>query len=115
MKQFMMLMQPQIDESKDSPETLQKRMEEAMAWAGEQIAKGVVQSGNPLAPEGRLLKSKDEVLSDGPFLEVKEIIAGYFILQAEDIEAATNIASTCPLLQHCHIQIRPFLTPPADG
>ncbi len=42
---------------------------------------------------------------DGPFAETKEILSGYFLIRAEDIVHATNIASTCPVLRFDHLEI----------
>jgi hypothetical protein len=62
----------------------------------------LAQSGNyvdsePLLNIGRQV-AKTYVLSDGPFVEAKEAISGYFRIKAENIEQATAIAQTCPLV-----------------
>jgi hypothetical protein len=64
--------------------------------------KSIAESGNyvdgePLAIRGRYV-SKEGVQSDGPFIEAKEGIAGYDIILAENLEQATSIAQTCPLV-----------------
>jgi hypothetical protein len=53
--------------------------------------------GEPLAIIGRYV-SKSDVLSDGPFIEAKEGIAGYDIILAENINQAASIAQTCPMV-----------------
>ena len=53
--------------------------------------------GEPLAITGRYV-SKNDVLSDGPFIEAKEGIAGYDIILAENINQAASIAQTCPMV-----------------
>jgi hypothetical protein len=79
--------------------------------------KSIAESGNyiggePLAITGRYV-SKDDVLSDGPFIEAKEGIAGYDIILAENIDQAVSIAQTCPLvIQGIAIrEVRPILVP----
>ncbi|MCS3796418.1 YciI family protein [Niastella sp. OAS944] len=52
------------------------------------------------------MKNKEEVVSDGPFMEVKEMIGGYVIISASDINEATEIARTCPLLDHFQLEVR---------
>lgn len=64
--------------------------------------KSMVESGNHLASdaltgEGRYV-TKGHVLSDGPFIEAKEAISGYFLINAENLEEAATIAQNCPLL-----------------
>jgi len=79
--------------------------------------KSIAESGNyvggePLAITGRYV-SKSDVLSDGPFIESKEGIAGYDIILAENINQAVSIAQTCPLVMRglAIREVRPILTP----
>jgi hypothetical protein len=58
------------------------------------------------------LKNPDTVVTDGPFLEPKEIIGGYVVLLAKDLSEATELAKQCPLLGHCEIFVRPVLEIP---
>jgi hypothetical protein len=79
--------------------------------------KSIAESGNyvggePLAITGRYV-SKSDVLSDGPFIEAKEGIAGYDIILAENINQAVSIAQTCPLVMQgiAVREVRPILGP----
>jgi len=79
--------------------------------------KSIAESGNyvggePLAITGRYV-SKSGVLSDGPFIEAKEGIAGYDIILAENINQAVSIAQTCPLVMQgiAVREVRPILAP----
>jgi hypothetical protein len=79
--------------------------------------RGIAESGNyiggePLAIAGRYV-SKTDVLSDGPFIEAKEGIAGYDIILAENINQAVSIAQTCPLVMQgiAVREVRPILGP----
>ena len=74
------------------------------------LGEGKFVEGNPLALGGCYV-SKDEVLSDGPFIEAKEGIAGYDIIEAEHLEEAVSIAQTNPLVRRGDtiIEIRPLL------
>jgi hypothetical protein len=79
--------------------------------------KSIAESGNyvggePLAITGRYV-SKNDVLSDGPFIEAKEGIAGYDIILAENINQAVSIAQTCPLVMQgiAVREVRPILAP----
>lgn len=108
MQEFILLMKG--DDSKDiSPEVMQQRMQSYMAWMQEMTGKGNYVAGQPLMPTGTHLVDSDTVLTDGPFLEPKEVIGGYIILKATNIDEATELAKTCPLLHHCEIYVRPLV------
>jgi len=69
-----------------------------LRWVDSLIETGNYIKGEPLLPKGRYV-SKDQILSDGPFIEASEGISGYLIIWAENIEQAAAIAQTCPLVQ----------------
>lgn len=104
----MLLMQGD-DSHTASPEEMQQRMQAYMAWMKDMGASGKLKGGQPLEPSGRSLHDKHTIVSDGPFLEAKEIIGGYIIISAADIDEATAIAKGCPLLEHCRIMVRPLV------
>jgi len=83
-----------------------------LEWITSLVESGNYVGGEPLAITGRYV-SKNDVLSDGPFIEAKEGIAGYDIILAENINQAVSIAQTCPLvMQGIAIrEVRPILVP----
>lgn len=106
MKQYLILLRGKgaLDYS---PEELQKRLEEYREWV--QTVQEHYVTANRLEREGALITGNGEVKTDGPFLESKEIIAGYIIIQAADLEAATKISLSCPLLKYFEIMVRPMV------
>jgi hypothetical protein len=66
-------------------------------WIKSLIESGNYIEGEPLAITGRYV-TQNEVLSDGPFIEAKEGISGYDIILAENLEQATAIAQSCPMV-----------------
>jgi hypothetical protein len=105
MNQFMIIVKGK-DPILASPEEMQQRMNRFAAWVQNTLA-GRYVSGGPLDEnEGRLLKSKKEILTDGPFMDSKEMIAGHFIIQAENIQEATELAKECPLLDQFNLEVR---------
>jgi len=93
-----------------SEEQLQEEIQLMMQW-GEKLSKsGHYIQGDPLEPEVRVAR-KDTITSDGPFIEVKEGVSGYIILQAETLEQAAQLAQTCPLIGQTvkSIEVRPIL------
>jgi hypothetical protein len=105
MNQFMIIVKGK-DPISVSPEEMQERMNKFGAWV-QNILSGRYVSGGPLDEnEGRLLKSKKEILTDGPFMDSKEMIAGHFIINATDIDEATELTKECPLLDQFVLEVR---------
>lgn len=94
-----------------SPEELQNTMDRVMAWFEGVQQTGRVKGGQPLAREGRIVSGKKgRGVADGPFVESKEAIGGYLLLQADDLEEALAVARTCPTLEYdITIEVRPVL------
>ena len=90
-----------------SPSDMQAVIQRYVKWR-EDNAKHVT-GGEKLADgEGRVLRRKGASLdiSDGPFVEAKEILGGFFVVEAESYEAAQRIAATCPHLEFGSLEIR---------
>lgn len=91
-----------------SEEERNRRMQEYAVWMQEMVAKNRYVTGQSLEPEGYLLKNRDTVITDGPFLEPKEVIGGFVAIKATDINEAAEIAKNCPLLKYYEIFVRPL-------
>jgi hypothetical protein len=70
-----------------SPAEMEQNMGKWMAWVEKLTKEGKYVSGEPLLPGGKLVSGPDSV-TDGPYTEGKEIVGGYFIINAENMEAA---------------------------
>jgi hypothetical protein len=57
----------------------------------------LVDRGNRLNDSGRVLKSKD-VVTNGPYTEIKESIGGYTLIKAESYDDAIKLSKDCPIL-----------------
>ncbi|MDN5216351.1 YciI family protein [Fulvivirgaceae bacterium BMA12] len=90
-----------------SKEEIAIRRKKYEKWMEEQLEKGSYVWGQPLKPEGLHLLSKQELVSDGPFLEPKEMIGGIIIIRAINFVEAKKIALSCPLLDEFEIFLRP--------
>jgi len=53
--------------------------------------------GTGLSPAGKVIKPGN-VVTDGPFAEIKESIAGFVTIKAADLDEAVRLASACPIL-----------------
>lgn len=83
---------------KPTPEQLQAVEKQWTDWFAGIAAQGKLDSCNRPGSEGRTLKSGN-VVTDGPYAELKEILMGVSIVKAESIEDAIEIAKGCPILQ----------------
>lgn len=79
-----------------SPEEAQASMQKWFEWIGQLSAKGRYVAGDPLLKEGKSIEGKKPVVTDGPFAEGKELVGGYFIIKAESLEEATELAFGFP-------------------
>src|SRR5688500_18705888 len=83
---------------KMSPDEIQQYMQKWHSWIGEGFAKGwIADAGDALDKGGRVVNAK-RVVTDGPFVEAKEVVGGYSVVTADSIDAAAEIAKGCPEL-----------------
>jgi hypothetical protein len=95
MKNFMLLFRGGSDATPMSPEESQQHMQKWFAWVEELQQKGLYTSGEALMPGGKTVR-QGAVVTDGPYAESKEMIGGFFIVKANHLEDAIEIAKGCP-------------------
>jgi len=111
MENFLLLIREDLKELElMSGEQMDKEILEMTKWVEGLAQSGNFASGEPLLSSGRYIHN-DKVLSDGPFIEAKEAISGYIFIKAENIDQATSIAQTCPILSQkkMAIEVRPIM------
>lgn len=96
-----------------SPEEMQQKTAKWMTWLKELSDKGHVKSlGEPLQPVGRVIKGKKKQVLDGPYAEAKDVIGGYSIIAAKDIEQAVAFSLECPIFEDGgSVEVRPIGQP----
>jgi hypothetical protein len=92
-----------------SPQEMQPMLEKWNAWITEGLRQGwMLEAGDGLKKEGRVVNAK-KVVTDGPFVEVKEMVGGFSIVQADTIDAAAELAKGCPIFQRGgSVEVRPL-------
>lgn len=95
MPDFMLLFRGGEADSK-SPEEMQQIVERYIAWVRELRSQGKFKAGDELQPNGRIISSVKGSISDGPFVETKEAVGGYFLIEAADYNEAVAIAKASP-------------------
>ncbi|MEM9367284.1 MAG: YciI family protein [Planctomycetota bacterium] len=90
-----------------SPEQMQEMMAAWHAWFAS-LGDSLIEGGDALLPMG-LQVQPDGTVTDGPFIEGKEMVGGYSIVQADTIEEAAEMAKGCPMLpMGGNVEVRPF-------
>ena len=78
-----------------SPEQMQKTMEKWRAWFKQLGEKGHLKDiGHPLESAGKVVKGKQKSVTDGPFAETKELVAGFWLIQVRSKEEAIEVEGT---------------------
>lgn len=96
MEKFMLLFQSTITGEQPSPQQMDETMGKWFAWINKLAEAGKYDSGEALLPGGKILKGSHKNVIDGPFTEGKEIIGGYFIVNATDYEEAISLCKEYP-------------------
>lgn len=93
-----------------SPEQMQKTMEKWTAWFKDLSAKGHIKDiGHPLEAAGRVVTGKQKTVTDGPFAESKDVVGGFTLIEARDLEQAAELSKGCPILEAGgSVEVRPI-------
>jgi hypothetical protein len=103
------------DSTKEVTPELGQALGQALeAWEAEMTAKGVLVQGQRLDwyhQAKTVRRTGDEMLvTDGPFTETKEHIAGFDVVECASMDEALEVASHHPMLQYAAIEVRAFWT-----
>ncbi len=107
MKEFMMIFRSEPKAWANlSPEQMQASTKKWQDWIGGIAAQEKFVSTNRLGFNGKTVKSNN-VVTDGPYTELKEIIGGNMVVKAENLDAAVEMAKGCPTLDiGGHVEVR---------
>lgn len=99
MANFMFVYRNRADEmsKQPSPEEMQQVMAQWGAWFQE-LGDAIIDGGDGLLPVGKQIAS-DGTVTDGPFIEAKELVGGYSVVQADSVDQACELAKGCPVLK----------------
>jgi hypothetical protein len=110
MKDFVLLFrQPDLNHSQMQESEIQALKKKWEDWAGGIAAQGKFKSqGSRLSAQGKVLKGGG-VITDGPFVEIREMLGGFVVVQADSLDEATTLAHGCPALDTGgSVEIRPI-------
>ena len=102
-------------------EELAEREAEMPVWM--ELNKSLEEAGLPIAA-GRLhptasattvsAMSGETELTDGPFAITKEALAGYYLIETDNLDEALNVAKRLPLTRYGRVEVRPVMETPSD-
>jgi hypothetical protein len=94
-----------------SPERAQQMMQKWMSWFKELGEKGHLKDrGQPLEPAGKLVSGKRKTVNDGPFAEAKDVVGGYTLILAKDLDQAAELSKGCPIFEaDGQVEVRPVM------
>ena len=99
-------------DGRPAPEALAVMQRELPGWDEEMTGRGVRLLGRELElPETAAtvcVRDGETLVSDGPFAETKEFIAGFDLVECADLDEAIEVAATCPISRFQTIEVRPF-------
>ncbi len=82
-----------------SPEQMQIWMKQTMDWIGSIAAQNKFSGGNGLPFDDSRVVRHNNIVTNGPFGEIKETIGGYIIVKADSVGEAVEFAKGSPVLQ----------------
>jgi hypothetical protein len=100
MKEFLFVYRADYDVINQlSPEEMQARTKRWMDWVGGIAAQNkLANAGNRLMSDGQVIKSNN-VITNGPYVEIKESILGYSIVKASTKNEAVELTKGCPIFE----------------
>ena len=98
MEEFALIMRHEDGGKIASPEQMQAWMKQTMDWIGGIAAQNKFVSGTGLPFDGAKVVHHKNVVTNGPFGDIKETIGGFITVRAESFDEAVEFAKGCPVL-----------------
>jgi len=99
MNEYILIFRHEDGNKVASPEQMQVWMKQTMDWIGGIAAQNKFVQGNGLHFDDAKVVRHNNVVTNGPFGEIKETIGGYIIVKAGSIDEAVEFAKGSPVLQ----------------
>jgi hypothetical protein len=97
-------------EAMGTPDRAQQSMQRWMTWMGQLEADGHLKDrGQPLERTGKVVRGHKAV-TDGPYTEAKDLVGGFTLVEARDIDQAVELSHGCPILEGGgSVEVRPVM------
>lgn len=102
-----------IDGVAEAPEVEDQIRLDCEAWVEAAQKSGVRIAGAPIAPAGEAktvrVRGGETIVSDGPFVEIKEFLGGFDLLECDSFDEAVSWAAKHPIARFHQIEVREFV------
>src|SRR5688500_461354 len=94
-----------------SPQEMQEVMQLWMAWMQDLATRGhMKERGQPLEPAGKVVAGAQRTITDGPYAEAKDLVGGYTLILAKDLDEAAELSMGCPVFARGgSVEVRPVM------
>lgn len=99
MDEFILIFRHEDGQKVASPEQMQIWMKQTMDWIGDIAAQNKFSSGTGLPFAGSKVVWHNNMVTNGPFGDIKETIGGFIIVKADSVDEAVEFAKGSPVLQ----------------
>jgi len=95
-----------------SPEQMQQAMKKWVSWIDSLKTNGhIKQMGERLDGSGKVVRGRAKVVTDGPYIEAKDSVGGFMLIDAGDMDQAVELSKGCPILEiEGTVEIRPIVS-----
>jgi hypothetical protein len=112
MRYLLLIYGPEWDTSQYTPEQMQQIMGEWTDYTADLLKRGVSEGGEALEPSNTAttvrVRDGETLTTDGPFAETNEVLGGYYLINAKNLDEAIEIAAACPGAKQGSIELRPI-------
>jgi hypothetical protein len=116
MSEFVFLFRASPTEQREvmgTPERAQQALQAWLGWIRELEAGGHLKHpGQPLDTAGSVVRGGGTLVTDGPYIEAKDIVLGFLVIEARDLAHAVELSRGCPMLAgNGSVEVRPVAAP----
>jgi hypothetical protein len=106
---LILIYQSETGDEDDTPEVWEKALEAHGRFAEQIVELGAkMLGGNALDSTSTATSVRADLVTDGPFVETKEALGGYYLIEAADLDQALAVAKLCPAPRG-GVELRPIL------
>jgi hypothetical protein len=94
-----------------SPQDAQEVMQLWMTWLQDLATRGHIKDqGQPLDAAGKVVTGKERSVTDGPYAEAKDLVGGFSVVLAKDLDEAAGLTKGCPIFDRGgSVEVRPVM------
>ena len=107
MAQYLILIYENEADYETADQSVYQEVMDAHNRFAEQVGERLL-GGNALQPTTTATSIRGDVVTDGPFVETKEVLGGYYLIEAKDLDEALEIGKRCPA-RFGGVEVRPVM------